>query len=195
MGLGLIVDPVKACLHRQPCQHSVLVAIAVRCGDVHRPALVVQWLFRVVSVLIPALGDSQTDPRPQVHHWDCQRVQLVFASLQKGWTDIQTDICQVLWPFKQLTPLEKNPLRLQTNGNNAGIGKNQKTFSDRHTTFLSFFTFNLGGKSRKLPLQKEKEWQRSDCKLRLTEVSMETAQQEKKIEGPSDIWQTVGLSD
>ena len=68
--LGLVVDPVEAGLHGQARQHAVLAAVAVRGGDVHCAALVVQRLFRVVAVLVPALGHPQLHARPLVHHGD-----------------------------------------------------------------------------------------------------------------------------
>ena len=92
VGLGLVVDPVEPGLHGQARQHGVLVPVPVRRGDVHRPALVVQRLLRVVAVLVPALGDPQPDPGPQVHHRDGQRVQLVFAALQEN-----RRTCEFVW--------------------------------------------------------------------------------------------------
>lgn len=84
VSFGLIIDPVEAGLHRQPGQGAVFALVPVRGGDVHGPALVVQRLLEVVSVLVPALGDPQLHPRPLIHHRDGQRVQLVFTSLCGG---------------------------------------------------------------------------------------------------------------
>lgn len=81
VGLGLVVDPVEAGLNCQSSQHGVLVAVAVRGRDVDRPSLIVERLLRMVAVLVPALCDPEAHPRPQVHHRDGQRVQLVLAAL------------------------------------------------------------------------------------------------------------------
>lgn len=82
MGFGLVINPVESGFHRQPGQSAVLALVSVRGGDVHGPALVVERLLEVVSVLVPALGDPQLHPGPLIHHRDGQRVQLVFTSLR-----------------------------------------------------------------------------------------------------------------
>lgn len=84
VSFGLIIDPVEAGLHRQPGQGAVFALVPVRGGDVHGPALVVQGLLEVVTILVPALCDPQLHPGPLIHHGDGQRVQLVFTSLCWG---------------------------------------------------------------------------------------------------------------
>ncbi len=83
VAFGFVVDPVEAGLHCQTGQHGVLVPDAVRGSDVNRPALIMQRLFGVMAVFIPALRHTQTHARPQVHHWDGQGVQLILTALQK----------------------------------------------------------------------------------------------------------------
>lgn len=82
VGLGLIIHPVEAGLHCQPRQQSVLIAVAVRRGDVHGAAFVVQRLLRMVPVFVPALGHPQLHAGPLVHHRDGQGVQAVLAALR-----------------------------------------------------------------------------------------------------------------
>lgn len=82
VAFGLVIDPVEPGLHGQTGQHGVLAAVAVRGGDVNRSALVMQGLFGMMSVLVPALRDPETHARPQVHHRDGQRVKLVLTTLQ-----------------------------------------------------------------------------------------------------------------
>lgn len=83
VGLGLVIHPVEAGLHCQTCQQSILIAVAVRRGDVHCAALIVQGLLRVVTVFVPALGHPQLHAGPLVHHRDGQGVQAVLATLRE----------------------------------------------------------------------------------------------------------------
>lgn len=78
---GFIVDPVEASFHSQASQHAIFASVPVRCGDVHCSALIVQRLFGMMAILIPALSHTQLHSRPLVHHRDGQGIQLVFAPL------------------------------------------------------------------------------------------------------------------
>lgn len=78
---ALVVHPVESRLDRQPGEHAVLAVVAIRCGDVDGPALVVQRVDAVVHVLVPGFGDTQPDARPLVHHGHGQRVEFLLAAL------------------------------------------------------------------------------------------------------------------
>ena len=82
MAAALVIHPVKPGLHRQAGQQTVLAAVSIRGGDVHRAALVVEALPGVVILLVPGLGDPHSDPRPLVHDGDGERVELLFTPLE-----------------------------------------------------------------------------------------------------------------
>lgn len=79
---GFVVNPVKASLHRQPCQHAVFITVTVRGGNIYCSAFIVQRFLKVIAVLIPALSDPQLHTWPQNHDGDGQRIQLVLTALQ-----------------------------------------------------------------------------------------------------------------
>lgn len=55
MIFGLIVDPVKASLHSQLGEETILLCFSVIGGYVHSPAFIVQRARRMVAVFIPGL--------------------------------------------------------------------------------------------------------------------------------------------
>lgn len=75
---GLVVDPIEAGLNGQTGQQAVLGAVLVAGCYIHRPALVVERVWRVAPVLVPALNDSQPDIGPLIHHTNCKHAELLF---------------------------------------------------------------------------------------------------------------------
>lgn len=66
-----VVDPIEASLNSQTGQHSVLRFVPIVCGYIHGTALVVERVWRVHVILVPALDYSQFNIWPLIHHTDC----------------------------------------------------------------------------------------------------------------------------